>query len=157
MSEQAERIEEIQQQVTVFNELISDLIRIFGMKEIEETLHIDINFAQTQILQQVYIMKEPMMSELGAATATQLSTLTRIVDKLVQKGFVVRKADPSDRRVVRVSLTSRGEEIIKKLEETKRKKIASILERLTYEERRKILEVLQIFHQRVLKEVKDGV
>jgi len=147
--------EEIKQQAAILDKLIPDLAKVFGMEGLEEVLDIDINFVQVQVLRQIYTLKEPMMSELGRETDIQLSTLTRIVDKLVQKGFVVRKADPSDRRVVRVSVTSQGGDIVRKFEEARRKKIISILEKLTSNERKKILQVLQVLHQRISNEVKD--
>ncbi|RLE11985.1 hypothetical protein DRI96_05295 [Candidatus Aerophobetes bacterium] len=147
--------EEVQREAIILDELISNLAKVFGMKEIDDTLDIEINFAQAQVLRQIYILKEPKMSELGKVTGIQLSTLTRIVDKLVQKEFVMRKTDPLDRRVVRVSVTSLGEKIIKKIEETKRKKIASILRKLTPDERKKILQVLQVLYKRISNEVKN--
>ena len=147
--------EEIKQQAAILDKLIPDLSKVFGMEGLEEVLDVDINFAQVQVLREIYILKGPMMSELGRETDIQLSTLTRIVDKLVQKGFVVRKADLSDRRVVRVSVTSQGRDVVKKFEEARRKKIISILEKLTSNERKKILQVLQVLHQRISNEVKD--
>lgn len=147
--------EKIKQQAAILDKLIPDLAKVFGMEGFEEVLDIDINFVQVQVLRQIYTLKEPMMSELGRETDIQLSTLTHIVDKLVQKGFVVRKADPSDRRVVRVSVTSQGGDIVRKFEEARRKKIISVLEKLTSNERKKVLQVLQVLHQRISNEVKD--
>ena len=48
------------------------------------------------------------MGELSAATLIAPSSCTRIVGSLVAAGFVVRTADPDDRRVVRIGLTTAG-------------------------------------------------
>ena len=51
----------------------------------------------------------PTMGELSAELNVPDSTATRIVDWLVQSSFVVRLPDPSDRRVIRVSMTESGQ------------------------------------------------
>ena len=51
----------------------------------------------------------PTMGELSAELNVPDSTATRIVDWLVQSRFVVRLPDPSDRRVIRVSMTESGQ------------------------------------------------
>ena len=42
------------------------------------------------------------------------STVTGVIDRLENKGFVVRGRDPDDRRVVKVKLTPAGEDLVKK-------------------------------------------
>ena len=61
------------------------------------------------------LLKEAVATE-GAASQRQLAeqmrieppTLVRHLDKLVQEGFVERRPDPTDRRVVRVVVTPAG-------------------------------------------------
>jgi DNA-binding MarR family transcriptional regulator len=48
------------------------------------------------------------MTELAAATALTGPTLTRVVDRLVMTALVYREVDSTDRRRVRVYLSSRG-------------------------------------------------
>ena len=50
----------------------------------------------------------PRMSELARRGHVTLGTMTVMVSKLVKKGLVKRIRDDDDRRVVRVSLTSKG-------------------------------------------------
>jgi DNA-binding MarR family transcriptional regulator len=54
-----------------------------------------------------------MMGELGNALSVPLSTATRIVDSLVERGYLERFSDPADRRVVRVRLTRKGTQVYK--------------------------------------------
>jgi DNA-binding MarR family transcriptional regulator len=51
------------------------------------------------------------MSELGAELNVPMSTATRIVDWLVRGDMVERVNDPSDRRVVRVGMSSSGRDL----------------------------------------------
>ncbi len=50
------------------------------------------------------------MGELSTALSVPLSTATRVVDMLVEEGYVQRLDDPDDRRIVRVEFTDRGKE-----------------------------------------------
>jgi DNA-binding MarR family transcriptional regulator len=45
---------------------------------------------------------------LAAATATRPSTLTSLLDRLTGRGYVIREADPADRRSLVVLLTPAG-------------------------------------------------
>lgn len=47
----------------------------------------------------------------------QMSNVSRLVDKLEQKGFVERKKSPSDRRVVEVLITEEGLQVTNELNE----------------------------------------
>ncbi len=53
--------------------------------------------------------------ELAQAMGLSASRLTRIVDGLVKKKYVLREIDPSDRRNMKVSLSKKGNEIAIKL------------------------------------------
>lgn len=55
------------------------------------------------------------MSEISAAMAIPPPTLTRIVDKLVDSGLVLRRIDATDRRRVLVYLSARGKTKLRKL------------------------------------------
>lgn len=55
------------------------------------------------------------MSEISAAMSIPPPTLTRIVDKLVDGGLVVRRVDPMDRRRVLIYLSARGKAKVRKL------------------------------------------
>jgi DNA-binding MarR family transcriptional regulator len=55
------------------------------------------------------------MSEMSAAMAIPPPTLTRIVDKLVDGGFVLRRVDATDRRRVLIYLSARGKTKVRKL------------------------------------------
>lgn len=55
------------------------------------------------------------MSDICAAMGIAPPTLTRIVDRLVDGGFVIRRVDAMDRRRVLVYLSSRGKSKVRKL------------------------------------------
>lgn len=48
------------------------------------------------------------MSDIGKCLSMPKPHVTVIVDKLIDEGFVLRQNDPSDRRVIKISLTEKG-------------------------------------------------
>ncbi|MBI3886757.1 MAG: MarR family transcriptional regulator [Opitutae bacterium] len=65
------------------------------------------------------------MSELADHVLLSRSGLTRLVDKLEQKGLLVRNACPSDGRASHAQLTARGVEALRKMWPTYRDGIAA--------------------------------
>ncbi len=55
------------------------------------------------------------MNELSSAVGVDNSTMTRMVDQLVDKELVFRKTDEKDRRLVRIGLTPAGQKLHQKL------------------------------------------
>ena len=75
-------------------------------------LDVGITMAQAKVLHVVAASGEVHMSELVHALGVSVSTVSELVDRLVEHGFVARHDDPSDRRQVVVSLTAAGVELV---------------------------------------------
>ena len=58
-----------------------------------------------------------MMSDIADRLSLSLSSVTGIVDKLVEKKLVERERSEEDRRIVRVVLTAEGQEVVKSCSE----------------------------------------
>ena len=82
------------------------------------------------------------MGELSNVLSVPLSTATRIVDWLVDNGYVQRLPDPEDRRIVRVALTDIGQEMHKLIDSYIRQRVQQILSCLTFEERTILLALV---------------
>jgi DNA-binding MarR family transcriptional regulator len=74
------------------------------------------------------------MGELSEALSVPLSTATRVVDTLVEKGYVYRFNDPEDRRVVRVAFTPKGKKLYRFIESRIVERVRKITTYLTKEE-----------------------
>jgi DNA-binding MarR family transcriptional regulator len=82
------------------------------------------------------------MSEL-AKTARQISaTMTGIVDRLVERGVLVRQRDLADRRTLRVSLTEDGLELLETVRRQKRVRLRQFLEELSPAERKDFIRLI---------------
>ena len=141
--------EEIKEYVDQVIALLPDLEKAFRTDEPQEVLHMDICLPEIFVLKELSSKEEPTMSELGRSISMDPSTLTRTVDKLVEKEFVVRKPDPEDRRVVRVTITAKGRKIINRFEVQRKKHIESILRQMTSQERKDLLNIFKTLHARI--------
>jgi DNA-binding MarR family transcriptional regulator len=56
------------------------------------------------------------LSTLNERMVTKMSNTTRLVDKLILKGFVNRIICPTNRRKVEISITSKGKKILEEMD-----------------------------------------
>ncbi len=94
------------------------------------------------------------MGDLSASLEVPLSTATRMVDWLVDSGYVRRLSDPEDRRIVRVSLTKAGEDLYLTINRFLQQRIEEVLRHFTAEERRSLAYLLRKLVE-VLEETKS--
>lgn len=83
------------------------------------------------------------MNELTSVMQTSFSTTTGMISRLVNHGLAKRSHGESDRRTVWVSITPKGRRIIKEVFSQKKEGIVQVFKRLTAEERRLYLEIIQ--------------
>ncbi len=83
------------------------------------------------------------MNELSAKMGLASSTMTRMTDQLVTKGFVQRQHDEEDRRVVWVKLTGKGQRLQHELDQAQRELFASPMSQISEQERTAILHALK--------------
>jgi DNA-binding MarR family transcriptional regulator len=67
------------------------------------------------------------VASLAEAVAVTPPTASRLVDRLVRKGLVRRRADRHDRRQVRIGLTESGRDLVDLVTERRRQEIAELL------------------------------
>jgi DNA-binding MarR family transcriptional regulator len=82
------------------------------------------------------------MSELASNLEAPLSTLTSIVDKLVDKKYLLRGHSDEDRRVVNVALTAKGKESYKIFLRQKRLMAEKVLAQLNEKEQNSMLQTI---------------
>jgi DNA-binding MarR family transcriptional regulator len=70
------------------------------------------------------------------------SRLTRIIDGLVQKGFVVREIDPLDRRNMRLYLSPKGVEFVKKMNDDYTQIHKEILENIEKDQHEPLIQAM---------------
>ncbi|MDP2659988.1 MAG: MarR family transcriptional regulator [Dehalococcoidia bacterium] len=86
---------------------------------------------------------ETAMNHLASEMRLHATTMTRMVDSLVEKGLAERRQDPEDRRMVRVGLTADGREMIERMQSCKRQLLAGAFGDLSDQERDTVLKALR--------------
>lgn len=105
----------------------------------------DINLSKPELLtlESISKQKELIMSRLAKELGVGFSTATGIVDRLIKKKLVIRERNHGDRRIVKVSLSKRGKEIVSAYQEQKKKTFKKMVEVLTESEQKSFLLVLE--------------
>ena len=90
-------------------EAIRTLVRRFSLAERADIACCGMTVAQAATLEALADGDGLRLGELGRRLGIAPSTLSRNLDRLEHRGFVVRGPDPDDRRALRASLTNAGE------------------------------------------------
>lgn len=98
--------------------------------------------AQSATLETLRLEGPLRMGELGRRLGIAPSTLTRNLERLVEAGYVNRKAEPDDARAFRVVLTASGRKQADKLEAQEERFAEEILERIPEARRDAVVERL---------------
>jgi DNA-binding MarR family transcriptional regulator len=73
------------------------------------------------------------------------STFTRFVDRMVDAGWLERRASPGSRREVLIDLTPHGAQIVDHVSDRRRRELDAIVSALPSDDRQVVLEGLQRF------------
>ncbi len=108
--------------------------------EKDTNLHaLDITIPQINVLG-LLLEKECTMSELGDKLHLALNTVSGHIDRLVRDKLVQRAADAKDRRIVRVKLTKKGEEKIKRFYKARRKRLFAVFSNLSQKDMSRVVK-----------------
>lgn len=78
----------------------------------KEWLSLDLSTPQLKVVLLLLVQGPSRMSIISSALGVSLATGTGVVDRLVERGIVVRQGDPEDRRVVLCRLSPKGEKML---------------------------------------------
>ena len=88
------------------------------------------------ILEYLREKKVSNMGEIASVLQLTMGRATGIVDDMIKRKFIKRERDVDDRRIVKVCLLSKGEEIAKKIQVEREESIDSMFSVLTDEEKK---------------------
>ncbi len=113
---------------------LRQIMRLLRASSNEDWTSLSLTRAQLRILVRLHQDGPAAVGQLAAQLGVTLPSITATVDRLVQQGLVVREEDPTDRRRVINRLTPSGTALIERLQEGKRARLVSALEKLTPEQ-----------------------
>jgi len=84
------------------------------------------------------------MTELARHLAVSVPTVSKSIDVLVDRGWVDRWVDPSDRRQTIVRLTREGRSVSAAMKRQSRRHVAGLLASLTSDQRTQLMTTLEV-------------
>ncbi len=129
------------------NVLMPVIMREFAKRQANELYKGKITLPQFLILEIIHKEDESKMTDLAHLMNVSTAAMTGIVNRLVKGGYVVRKYDAEDRRIIKVILSPKGNELVKKTTEQRRQMAIKIFG--------KISEPDRMDHLRILGQIRD--
>ena len=123
-------------------EIMPVISREFYKKLTAEFYKMKITTPQFVILEILHREGGARMTDLARLINVSTAAITGIVDRLVRDGYVERASDPSDRRIIKVGLTAKGDRAVKNIIDQRKHIFSNIFGVLSGEEREKYLEIL---------------
>jgi DNA-binding MarR family transcriptional regulator len=126
-----------------FVRLVQTFMRALHTNDVESLCAIDLTMPQLKTL---FLAQSPAgvsHGEIARALGVGLSTVTGIVDRLVEHGLVERHAAPEDRRLSRVRATQAGSELLDGLWASRRERLMQVFAGLNADDRASLQAALQ--------------
>lgn len=103
--------------------------------------------SQASALTSIGQMETPTLGELALRESVRPPSMTRIVGALEEAQYVSRIADPEDGRVTRVTLTPKGESVLRRSRSRKTAYLAARVQQLPTEDRMALAELTQLLER----------
>ena len=121
------------------------LLKAHGLmlREVRRRVPLSITLPQFDVLAQLYRREEGMTpGELTRELLVTAGNVTGIVDRLARLGLAERRPVPQDRRAVRVRLTARGRQVMRRIIPRHRRDVAVLLARVPPEDLARLRDLL---------------
>ncbi|MBU1727227.1 MAG: MarR family transcriptional regulator [Candidatus Omnitrophica bacterium] len=129
------------------SEVMPVIMKEFARRQENELYKGKITLPQFLILEFLYKDGEIKMTQLAQFMHVSTAAMTGIVDRLVRDHYVARALDSADRRIIKVKLTAKGLELVKRIDTQRRSMIIRIFGKISGIDREDYL--------RILKHIKD--
>lgn len=132
--------------INILNELLVDIfndILTIEQKTLNEGEFKDLSITELHTIEAIGMYEARSMSEVAADLKITVGTLTTAINNLVKKGYVERKKNEEDRRVVLVQLTKRGKLAYRVHEKFHKDMIKATIQGMTEAEENVLVEALE--------------
>jgi DNA-binding MarR family transcriptional regulator len=109
----------------------------------------EVTLPQLRTLVVLSLQGPQTVSALAERLDVHASTMTRMCNRLVARGLVVRKPSAVDRREVVIELTATGQGLVDEVMDKRRREIDSVVRRMSTDDRQRIVNALELFSHAV--------
>lgn len=105
----------------------------------------DLTFTQLRALSVINRRGAIRVGDLAEDLGVGLAAASSLADRMAQRGFITRHADPNDRRIVLLELGARGRHLLERLERGSTEHFGKLIEGMTASEREALATTLRAF------------
>lgn len=124
------------------SEVMPVIMKEFGRRLVNELYKGKITLPQFLLLEFLHHEGESKMTSLADFMNVTTAAMTGIVGRLVRDGYVVRAYEVQDRRIIKVRLTSRGTDLVRRISQQKCQMVIKIFGKISQADRREYLRIL---------------
>ena len=138
----------------LLEEFVSTNHQIKNIIEKKECINYDTKVVhKLQFFALGYISKNPRTTVGQLAKELEMSSgaIAQLIERLFEKGWIVKEVDTADKRIYHLSLSDLGEEEIIKMKEIFHKRMLSMLSLISEDDLRQILKI----EKELLKKLKE--
>lgn len=141
--------------ISVLNELLvelfNDILKI-EQTALQEGHFSDLSVTEIHTIEAIGMYDEKSMSEVAEKLNITVGTLTTAISRLIKKGYVERKRQEKDKRVVLIGLTKKGKLAFRIHEKFHKDMIRSTINGLSEEEEKILTTSLEKLNKFFVKE-----
>lgn len=135
-------------------ELLQTFFRRFGLLNAsccENCCGEEVSMVQSHILFEIAKQKKPSMQQVAETLGIDITTFSRQIKTLENKGLIIKTADPGDRRVNLLSLTTEGERVKGQIDSRMTRYLEEMFSHLTDFERETVINSVKLLNRAILK------
>ncbi|MBI4706939.1 MAG: MarR family transcriptional regulator [Candidatus Omnitrophica bacterium] len=122
--------------------IMPQIMREFSRHQADELHKGKITLPQFLILENLNSQGQQTMTALARYMHVTTAAMTGIIDRVVRDGYVVRTAEPDDRRIIRIKISPKGIKLVEKFNKNQRSMILKIFGKISDKDRRDYLRIL---------------
>jgi len=134
------------------SEIIPLISKDFLRQQSSEFYKVKVTLPQIIILNFLHTQGETKMSDMARTMEVTTAAMTGIVDRLVRESYVTRVYDPSDRRIIKIRLTSKGKILVERINQQRQQMIIKIFGKISAVERQDYLRILMHIRDILVRE-----
>ena len=124
------------------NEYMPEIMRGAFRHGKNELFKCKITMPQFLVLSFLYHQGESNMTALAKYMNVSTAAITGIAERLVRDNYAVRTYEPDDRRIIKIKLTARGNELLKRINQQRRQVTMRVFGKLAPSDRQDYLKIM---------------
>ncbi len=137
----------------LLRETVRHMDRLINARNRSTSCGCSISVAQCHVLLEIEAFQPATTGDLAGKLGLDKSTLSRTVENLFAAGLVQRETDDADRRITRLSLTTKGEKACSGINRENDRFFASVFERIPASQRKSVQSSLCVFVEHMAAEM----